>query len=147
MSEKIHFFTESINYRIPHKKALRFWIKKTIIKEKFLIGNINIVICDENFLFKLNKKFLNKDTLTDIITFPLNEESNIIAGDIYLSLLRVKDNSKKYENTLFNELSRVIIHGILHLAGYKDKTEREKRNMRKKENDYLEILVQLQKEL
>jgi len=59
----------------------------------------------------------------------------------------VKDNSKKYEKTLFNELSRVIIHGILHLAGYKDKTEREKRNMRKKENDYLEILVQLQKEL
>jgi len=147
MSEKIQFFAEGINYRIPQKKVLRFWIKKTIIKEKFLIGNINIVICDENFLFKLNKKFLNKDTLTDIITFPLNEESNVIAGDIYLSLLRVKDNSKKYEKTLFNELSRVIIHGILHLAGYKDKTEREKRNMRKKENDYLEILVQLQKEL
>jgi len=147
MRERIYFFRERTNYRIPHKKAIRNWIKKAIAKEKFLIGNINIIICEDEYLFKLNKKFLNKKTLTDIITFPTTENRDVIAGDIYISHTRIKDNAKKYRITLFTELSRVIIHGILHLSGYKDKTVEERNEMRKKEDDYLEILSLQQKRL
>lgn len=140
MNEKINFFTEKSNYRIPHKKAIRIWIKRAIKKEKFRIGDINIIICDDYFLYNLNKKFLKKSTLTDIITFPLNETGNIISGDIFISHPRVKENAKQYKIPLFHELARVIIHGILHLTGNSDENNEGKKRMRMKENEHLATL-------
>jgi len=140
MTEEINFFTENLNYRIPQKKKLRNWIRKIVEKENFTLGNINIIICDDTFLGNLNKIYLKKDTLTDIITFSFNENTKQIDGDLYISKFRVKENAKKYNTNILNELSRVIIHGILHLIGYGDENEIEKSKMRFKEDECLGIL-------
>jgi len=139
MKGRIRFFTEGIKYRISNKKAIRIWIGNAIINEKLNIGDINIVICDEKYLLKLNRSFLRKSSHTDIISFPRSEGKNVVSGDIYISHLRVKENAKKYGVSNFTELSRVIIHGILHLSGYRDESVKERTKMSQKEDDYLKV--------
>jgi len=97
---------------------------------------LNIILCNDEYLHKLNLSFLNHDTLTDIITFDYTE-SDIISGDIFISISRIKENANKYSLAIKEELHRVTIHGILHLCGYGDKTKREKEIMTSKENEYL----------
>lgn len=136
----INFYTDSTDFRYPwgFKKHCSYWIKNTIKEEGFTPGNINIVLTSDEKLLETNKKFLNHDFYTDIITFNSNE-SNRINGDLFISIDRVIENASNYSVTTVEELKRVIIHGILHLLGYDDKTSDEKRRMTEKENKYLNL--------
>ena len=111
-------------------------IKKIILSETKEVGDIVCLFCDDNYLLNINIKYLNHDYFTDVITFDYCEK-DIISGDILISLERVVENAKKYNVSFLTEFYRVVIHGLLHLLGYNDKTKSEKELMRKKENYYL----------
>jgi probable rRNA maturation factor len=112
------------------------WLKDVITKEGKEIGELVYVFCNDDYLIEKNMQFLKHDTLTDVITFDYcNEE--IISGDILISTERVKENALKYEVDFLTELHRVMVHGLLHLLGYKDKNEKDAKTMREKENYYL----------
>jgi probable rRNA maturation factor len=112
------------------------YINKLIINELKEPGDIAVIFCSDEYLLDINKKFLNHDYYTDIITFDYVFE-DIISGDLFISIDRIKENSQQYGNELVIEVYRVIFHGILHLIGYKDKSEKEKYLMKKKEDYYL----------
>ncbi len=133
---EVNFFLEEVSYGIRQKKALKSWIIRTIISEYRTPGNINIILCSDAYLHKLNVEFLDHDTLTDIITFDYCED-NIVSGDLFISLDRIRDNAEESSTRIFEELHRVIIHGVLHLCGYGDKTPEEKEKMTAKEDLYL----------
>lgn len=135
---RILFFTEQTQYVIRNKNLIREWLEKSALKEKRRISDINIIICSDSFLRKINKKYLNHDYFTDIITFPYSlPGSKEISGDIYISIDRVRLNAKDYGVSVYEELLRVLIHGVLHLCGYDDHTPAEKAEMRKREDYYL----------
>ena len=102
-------------------------------------GELSLVFCSDDYLLEVNKKHLNHDYYTDIITFDYSEE-NKISGDLLISIDRVKENAKTFSVSFMHELNRVVIHGVLHLCGYKDKTEEEKKQMRNLENKYLKTI-------
>ena len=122
-------------------KYLVVWILNVISSEGFKLEEVNYVFCDDEYLHKLNVEFLNHDTLTDIISFDYSV-GKIIQGDIFISIERVLDNAKDFGVSFNEELNRVLVHGILHYCGFKDKTEVEAKTMRSKENLYLGQLVQ-----
>ena len=129
----IRFLSDKINFTLARKGKLKAWIVSVIRKEKKNPGQIHFIFCDDKFLLKLNKNFLKHETLTDIITFDYSEDKTI-NGEIYVSVQRVKENAKKFSVKFEDELQRVMIHGVLHLCGYKDKTKKDKAEMRKMEN-------------
>ena len=133
---KFHYET---SFLLKRKKEIKLWINNVIKSESREIGDINYIFCLVEYRLEHNIKYLEHDTLTDIITFNYCEE-NIISSDIMISIDRVKENSRIFENSFFNELNRVMIHGILHLIGYNDKTDEEKQKMREKEDYYLNRL-------
>ena len=114
-------------------------VKALVKQELRKIGNITFVFCDDNYLHKINLEFLDHDTYTDIITFDYSVGNEVIS-EIYISVDRVAENAKKYSQTFENEIHRVMIHGALHLCGYKDKLAEDKQIMRDKENHYLSLL-------
>lgn len=130
---KFHYKT---NFILKNKKVIKEWIARVIDKEKKELGYINYVFCDDKYLLDKNIKYLDHDTFTDIITFNYSEK-DIIHSDIMISIPRVKENSITFENSFSEELNRVMIHGVLHLLGYNDKTEKEKKEMKEKEDYYL----------
>ena len=132
-------FHNEIEFVLQNQGELQSWIKKVITCENKEIGEINYIFCSDEYLLERNLKYLNHDTLTDIITFNYCKEK-IINSDIMISIDRVKENSTNFDNSFTEELHRVMIHGILHLIGYDDKTEKEKNLMREKENFYLKKL-------
>ena len=131
----IEFFSEN-NFELSNKDKIQTWLGRVIGSEGKVVGELTYVFCNDEQLLKLNKEFLNHDTLTDIITFDYSL-GNEIHGEIYISTDRVEENAEEFEVSFMNELSRVMVHGILHLCGYKDKSEEEKNQMRNKENHYL----------
>lgn len=135
---QINFFNEDHSYTIKQKKKIRLWLTNAIICEYYTVDSISIILTSDNHILEVNKKHLNHNYYTDIITFNYNED-NSISGDLYISIDRVKDNAKTQNVTLINELHRVIIHGVLHLLGYNDKTEKEIKIIREKEDFYLSI--------
>ncbi len=134
--KNIFFFLEETNYRILKKRLIREWVKKTIVSENNRVGEINIVLCSDDFLYQMNIGYLKHDTLTDIITFDYTED-NIVSGELFISISRIKENSRIYSKSIKDELHRVIIHGILHLCGYNDKNDSQSQEMTMKENFYL----------
>jgi rRNA maturation RNase YbeY len=133
----IHFFNEETTFKPNKLTVLRNWINDTITKEKHQLEELNFIICSDNYLLKINKEYLNHDTYTDIITFDNSVQPKEIAGDIFISIDRVKENAKSFKINTQNELCRVMIHGVLHLLGYKDKTKKDKDLMTEKEDLYL----------
>jgi rRNA maturation RNase YbeY len=133
----ILFFSE-IKFQLSQKRQIKGWLKKMVTQENMKIGRINVVFFNDEQLLEFNKQFLNRDTFTDIITFDYSEE-RVIHGDICISIDRVKDNAHKYNYCFEEELRRVMIHGVLHLCGYKDKKKIDKRVMRQKEEDALSL--------
>jgi len=132
-------FNYETNFKLEDEDKVSDWISKTIHTENCREGEINYVFCDDEYLHKLNVEFLNHDTLTDIISFDYTVGKEL-HGDIFISVERVVDNANDL-NLLFNdELNRVIIHGVLHYCGYKDKTEDDAKLMREKEDYHLTIL-------
>ena len=133
----IDFFSETtFNLKNPEKVAS--WISVIISNENLEEGELSYIFCDDEYLHKLNVEFLKHDTLTDIISFD-NSLGNQINGDIFISVERVKENASKFNTTFENELHRVIIHGVLHYCGYKDKTKKDTDLMRVKENKALSL--------
>ena len=129
-------FNYETNFCLDSEDQLIKWIIDTIIAEKFKLGEIQYVFCDDNYLLKLNQEFLKHDTLTDIISFDYSV-GKIIHGEIFISVERVKENAKAFQVLFKEELFRVIIHGVLHYCGYKDKTPNDSQIMTQKENYYL----------
>ncbi len=132
-------FNSITKFDLKHKRKIRQWIFNTLAMEKKKTGFISFNFCSDTYLLKINQKYLKHDYYTDIITFDL-VDGKIISGDIYVSIDRVKDNATSSGNTFQNELNRVMIHGILHLCGYNDKSKGDKILMRKKEDYYLSLL-------
>lgn len=129
-------FNYETDFCLENEDKTSSWILEVVEKEGFSLGELNYIFCDDEYLHKINVEFLQHDTYTDIISFDYTL-GKTVSGDIYISVERVQENAQKYNVTFDNELHRVIIHGVLHYVGYKDKTEQEKNVMRNKENDCL----------
>jgi len=138
-SQQIYFFLEEVSYNLKDKKKIREWIVKSAENEDYTIGSLNFIFTNDNVLLQLNKEYLRHFTLTDIITFDLSEKERELSGDIFISIDRAKENSREFNDSLSDEVHRLIIHGVLHLMGYKDKTPEEKQVMRAKEEFYLSL--------
>lgn len=134
----ISFSNQNIEFKLKNKAHLKKWIAEVANKEKRVIGNINYIFTNDEDLLKTNIQFLKHNTYTDIITFDYSE-SKKISADIFISVERVKDNSEKLKTHYDEELRRVIIHGVLHLCGYKDKSKVDSAKMRKQENKALSM--------
>lgn len=136
MSEINYFFETDFSF--SNEEEIKLWINDTAEKEKMAVGCLNFIFCDDEYLHKINVEYLNHDTYTDIITFD-NSTKDEISSDIFISVARVKENASLYKNHFETELHRVIIHGVLHLLGYKDKSDTEQELMTSKEDFYLSL--------
>lgn len=134
----IHFFSEEVAYQIRHKNKLKRWLEHTAQAEKKVLSDLNIVLCTDAYLHKINVEYLDHDTYTDIITFDYSEDGRI-SGELFISLERIRENARTAKTTIPNELHRVIIHGLLHLCGYTDKSATSKAEMTQKEDYYLSL--------
>lgn len=134
---KINFYIEEIDFKLKNKKQLRTWIEETIVAENHVLKEVNYIFCADAYLLKINQDYLQHDTYTDIITFDNSEVKNEVLSDIFISVERVSENASTYQITVLQELYRVMIHGALHLSGYKDKSPKDKKLMTEKENFYL----------
>ncbi len=132
-------------FKLKRASLVKSWIKSVVEKEKKAIGDLSYVFVSDNDLLKINIQFLKHYTYTDIITFDYSE-SKKINGEIFISVERVEENAKKHNTAFEDELHRVIIHGVLHLCGYKDKTKIDSDNMRKQEDKSLRLLIKLKNE-
>lgn len=132
-------FNSETSFTLKNQNKLVKWIGDVVLSEGFQVGEINYIFCDDSYLNKINQEFLNHDTFTDIISFDytLGKE---VGGDIFISIERVLENAEKFNEVFETELHRVMIHGILHFMGYKDKTKKEKTLMRTKEDENIFIL-------
>jgi probable rRNA maturation factor len=133
----VRFFEEDIAYKLKHKTSVKSWVNDTIVAEGFILKELNYIFCSDDYLLKVNREYLDHDTFTDIITFDNSEKEKVVIGDVFISIDRIRENSQKFNVTETNELHRVIIHGALHLVGYKDKTAVTKQKMTEKEDFYL----------
>lgn len=133
----IEFYSET-DFKIENSKALSHWISEIILQENHQLGDLTYVFCDDAYLHKLNVQFLNHDTLTDIISFD-NSLGKQIHGEIYISIERVRENANTYRVAFLEELHRVVIHGVLHFCGYKDKSKQEQDTMTRMENKALAL--------
>ncbi len=142
---RINFFTEEIDFKLKNKKQLRSWIEETVAAENHALKEVNYIFCSDAYLLKINQDYLQHNTYTDIITFDNSEVENEIISDIFISIERVSENALSYQLPVLQELFRVMIHGALHLSGYKDKSAKDKKLMREKEDFYLSRLSVLAK--
>ena len=129
-------FNYETDFILNEEQIIQDWIMNVVKENGFEVGEINYVFCDDEYLHKLNVEFLKHDTLTDIISFD-NTLGNLLNGDIFISIDRIKDNAKDFKVTFEEELHRVMIHGVLHYMGFKDKSDGDKREMRNQENQAL----------
>lgn len=132
----IQIFFEDIEPLKIKKIHLKRKIKSLILNETYTPGDISIIFCSDDYLHAINKKYLEHDYYTDIVTFNYVEDS-VISGDLFISINRVKENAKTFQSKFVVELYRVVFHGILHLVKYNDKTDAEQKQMRNKEDYYL----------
>ena len=139
---KINFFTEDFPFRLQRSAALKKWIAGVVTNEGFKLKEINYIFCSDTYLHSINLQYLNHDTFTDIITFDRSEQVGSVEGDIYISIERVEENARELSVTFYEELHRVLIHGVLHLCGYTDKTKDDTIAMRNKEDACLSLLAE-----
>ncbi len=138
----IQFFSEDIDFTLKNKELIRKWISHTIKAEGFKKSKeLNFIFCSDPYLLSINQQYLDHNTYTDIITFDNSEEENIISGDIFISIDRIKENATAYKVKESHELHRVMIHGVLHLCGYLDEKAKDKELMTEKEDFYLSQLL------
>jgi rRNA maturation RNase YbeY len=137
VEDSVQFHSEC-DFELADSEEIIAWMESTAKKESKHIGALNYIFCDDEYLHKINVEFLDHDTLTDIITFDYCVGNELIS-DVYISVERVRENAKEFSDSFEDELSRVLIHGLLHLCGYKDKTDEESALMRQKENYYLSL--------
>jgi probable rRNA maturation factor len=131
-------FNYEIDFEIPEETIYIDWISSVILSENKSEGEINYIFCDDDYLVEINQQYLNHDTLTDIISFDYSL-GNEIHGDIYISIERVRENAEEFKVSFEEELKRVMIHGVLHYCGYKDKSESDVLLMRSKEDEKIKL--------
>lgn len=136
----IHYFYEDVDFILSNQKNISLWVSQVVSKHGFQLEELNYIFCSDDYLLDINKQHLNHDYYTDIITFDNSEEEEQIESDIFISLDRVKENATQHNTQFVDELHRVMIHGILHLLGFGDKTSAEKKVMREKEDACLSLL-------
>lgn len=136
----IHFFYEDVDFVLEGHQHIEKWLLKIIEENSLTLSSLNYIFCSDDYLLKINEQYLDHHDYTDIITFDHSEEKNEIEGDIFISIDRVKENAIDLKSNFSDELHRVLSHGLLHLIGYMDKTDLEKRVMREKENGCLSLL-------
>lgn len=135
----VSFIIEGISFVMKGKRATKKWIAACAIQEGKELAELCYIFCSDNYLLKMNKKYLKHDTLTDTITFDYSNDGEIIAGDVYISIERVIENASKFSVSFEEEINRVMIHGLLHLCGYSDKKMLQKKKMVERENFYLKL--------
>ncbi len=131
-------FDFETDFNLANEAIFSNWIQRVITSESYVLGEVNYVFCDDDYLHQINVEYLNHDTLTDIITFD-HTVGKTIYSDIFISVERVLDNAKDFKVSFDEELKRVIIHGILHLCGYKDKSPEDAALMRQKEDEKIKM--------
>ena len=139
MESNIYYHSEC-DFKLKDDESITKWLKDAISAENKELGEINYIFCDDQYILKKNQEYLQHDTFTDIITFDYTEE-NRLSADIFISIERIKENAITFAVPFETELQRVIIHGVLHLMGYKDKSKENAETMRSKENFYLAITI------
>lgn len=137
---EIHFFNEEVDSPINDPDIIKKWLSTIIQDHNYELIELNYIFCSDEYLYKINVEYLNHDDYTDIITFDNSESPNQIEADIFISTQRVKENASVFNSEFSHELNRVIVHGLLHLLGFGDKTEEEKKLMRKNEDACLSLL-------
>jgi rRNA maturation RNase YbeY len=137
----IHFFSEEIRYTLKEKLNRKRWLTKIATNAGFKIKELNYVFCSDEYLYQMNRDYLKHDTYTDIITFDNSENKDDIEGDIFVSIDRVRENAKTHTQEVETEMNRVLAHGLLHLMGYKDKTQEEAALMRIKEEESIKLYI------
>jgi len=135
----IHCYTEACSLKFKNRRFINRWIRETILNERRKPGDIAVIFCSDEYLLSMNREHLNHDYYTDIITFDY-VEGDRVSGDLFISVDTVRDNAEKYHVDFLHELHRVIIHGVLHLCGYQDKSPKQAKQMREKEDFYLNLL-------
>lgn len=136
--EAIRFHYLVPSFYFPNRNRLKAFLLEQLSKEGKEVEAINYIFCDDDYLLTINQQYLDHDTFTDIITFELSPKAHPLVSDIYISVERVKENAAQFDSRFTRELHRVIFHGCLHLAGYKDKTKSDEQLMRTKENEWLD---------
>ena len=140
-SNNIFFHTVEIAFTLESENRTSRWLAALVERHDKKIGELNYIFCSDDYLLKMNQEHLNHDYFTDIITFDYCEK-DVISGDLFISIDRTKENAKTFRKTQINELNRVIAHGLLHLLGFKDKTSRDSAEMRRMEEEALNMLVE-----
>lgn len=136
----VQFFSEKISFKLKDQARIKKWIGQVVKKEKKSVGNINYIFCDDEYLKRINRLYLKHNYYTDIITFQHEtDDKKEISGDVFISIDRVKENAEKFDVNFGQELHRVMIHGVLHLFGYTDKSKSGKAKMTQKEDFYLSL--------
>jgi probable rRNA maturation factor len=133
----IHFFNEDTSYTLKNKTVIRDWLQSAIAEEGYVLAELNFILCSDAYLLRMNQDYLDHDTYTDVITFDNSEVLKTIAGDVFISIERVKENALELKLPAAAELHRVMIHGTLHLLGYKDKGKTAKTKMTNREDHHL----------
>lgn len=126
------------DFQLENEDFFSEWIEQVVLSEEKILGEVNYIFCDDDYLHKINVEYLDHDTLTDIISFDYSE-GNLVQGDIFISIERVADNAADYDVPFNEELKRVMIHGILHYCGYKDKSVSDEKLMRSKEDEKIKM--------
>lgn len=136
----ISFHNQGCDFSLEQSRKVAQWLKESVVSEGFKIGEINIIFCSDSELLKINKEFLEHDYLTDVITFDYSLEG-VVGGDIYISVETVRSNAETFFCGFRSEILRVMVHGVMHLCGQKDKSVKERKMMQEKENYYLSKIV------
>lgn len=138
----VHFFSEDIEFSLSEKVTVTEWLSEIISSHQYKLEELNYIFCNDHYLHGINKQYLDHDTLTDIITFDNSDKQGTIEADIFVSIERVKENAFTYSKSFDLELYRVLVHGLLHLLGFKDKSNDEILEMRKNEEACLSLLIE-----
>ena len=134
---KVHFFSHDIATGLRNTSNLKHFIELIFKEESQKLDTINYIFCSDKAILEINKKYLNHDFYTDVITFDLSQDNKAISAEVYISIERIRDNAKQLGLSIKSELHRVLFHAALHLCGYNDKKKKDKEIMRKKENELL----------
>lgn len=137
----VRYYTDDCPYRLPEKRRTTAWLREVAASEGYELGDVNYIFCSAERLLQMNKEFLQHDYFTDIITFDYSDRkgSGVVSGDVFIDVETVADNARIYGYTKLEEMRRVVVHGVLHLCGQKDKTPRANAQMHRKEDKYLKF--------
>ncbi len=135
----VRYYNDSCTYRLPDKRLTAQWLRSVAEQEGYTLGDVSYIFCSSERLLEMNRQYLGHDYYTDVITFDYSDRkgTHTVSGDIFIDVATVADNARIYGSTRLAEMRRVVVHGVLHLCGQKDKTPRAERQMHRKEDKYL----------